>query len=69
LIGGSVDVVVVIVDVTTFDVGREDEEEEAEEDEPRGMILNRVGPERLISRTIFNSVLPFSFGSREMLDG
>lgn len=68
MIGGSVDVVVVIVDVTTFDDGREDEEE-AEEDGSRGMILNRVGLERLISSKIFNSVPPSPFGSRVMLDG
>lgn len=68
MIGGSVDVVVVIVDVMSFDVGREDEEE-AEEDGSSGTMLNRVGPERLISSKIFNSVPPSSFGSRVMLDG
>jgi hypothetical protein len=68
LIGGSVDVVVVTADITDFEVGREDEEE-AEEDGSRGMMLNRVGPGRLISSEIFNSVPPSSFGSRVMLDG
>jgi hypothetical protein len=68
LIGGSVDVVVVIVDVISFDVGREDEEE-AEDDGSRGFMLNRVGPERLISSKIFNSVPPVSLGSRVILDG
>lgn len=67
MIGGRVDVVVVVADATTFDVGRD--EEEAEDDGPKGIMSNRVGPGRLISSTILNSVPPSSFGFRLMPDG